>query len=79
LKIIVFYKFLVLDRAWKIGKLENWNIEMTSFKKMTFLYLISFKKNFTITQLSILSLCRELSEPEAHNPTLQYSSIPLFQ
>jgi len=55
--------------------MEYWNDDL---KKMTFLYLIPTKRNFTITQLSIFSLSRRLSEPEAHNPIFQCSNIPTF-
>ena len=39
-------------------------------KKMTFLYLISVKRNFTKTQLSIF--------PEPNIPVFQYSIIPIL-
>jgi len=56
--------------------MEYWNDDL---KKMTFLYLILVKMNFTITQLSIFSLSHRLSEPEAQNPIFQCSNIPTFQ
>ena len=67
--------------------MEYWNDEL---KKMTFLYLILIKRNFTITQLSIFSLSRRLyppacktygleAEPEAQNSIFQCSNIPIFQ
>ena len=56
--------------------MEYWNDDL---KKMTFLYLIPAKRNFTITQLSIFSLSRRLSKPEAQNPIFQCSNIPTFQ
>ena len=71
--------------TWKNGMMEYWNDEL---KKMTFLYLIPLKRNFTITQLSIFSLSHSLSEPEAQNPiflpgeTFFYftgASVPIFQ
>ena len=46
--------------------MEYWNINL---KKMTFLYLIPVKRNFTINQLSIL--------PEPNIPVFQYSIIPI--
>jgi hypothetical protein len=46
--------------------MEYWNNDL---KKMTFLYLIPVKRNFTITQLSIL--------PEPNIPVFQYSIIPI--
>ena len=45
--------------------MEYWN---NNSKKMTFLYLIPVKGNFTITQSSIL--------PEPNIPVFQYSIIP---
>jgi hypothetical protein len=56
--------------------MEYWN---DNLKSMTVLYLIPVKKNFKITQLSIFSLSRRLSEPEAQNPIFQCSNIPTFQ
>ena len=55
--------------------MEYWNDDL---KKMTFLYLIPLKRNFTITQLSIFSVSRRLSELEAQNPIFQCSNIPTF-
>ncbi len=46
--------------------IEYWNNDL---KKMTFLYLIPIKRNFTITQLSIFS--------EPNIPVFQYSNIPI--
>ncbi|RZB35838.1 MAG: hypothetical protein SRB2_02763 [Desulfobacteraceae bacterium Eth-SRB2] len=54
--------------------MEYWNDEL---KKMTFFYLMPVIRNFTITQLSILSLNPRLSEPEAQNPLFQHSTIPI--
>jgi len=76
LKIMVFFRLIFLTRTWKNGMMEYWNDDL---KKMTFLYLIPVKRNFTITQLSIFSLSRRLSEPEAQNPIFQCSNIPTFQ
>jgi len=45
---------------------------------MIFLYLIPVNRNFIITQYSIFSLSRRLSEPEAQNPIFQCSNIPTF-
>jgi hypothetical protein len=56
--------------------MEYWNDDL---KKMTFLYLIPVKRNFTITQLSIFSVSSRLSEPEAPSPIFQCSNIPTFQ
>jgi len=57
-----------MQSEWNIGTLEYWNDDL---KKMTFLYLIPVKRNFTITQLSIF--------PEPNIPIFQYSSVPIFQ
>ena len=46
--------------------IEYWNNDL---KKMTFLYLIPIKRNFTINQLSIFS--------EPNIPVCQYSNIPI--
>ena len=46
--------------------MEYWNDDL---KKMTFLYLIPVKRNFTITQLSIF--------PEPNIPVFHYSNIPI--
>jgi hypothetical protein len=73
LKIKVFFKLTFLTRTWNNGMMEYWN---DGLKKMTFLYLIPVKKNFTITQLSIFSMSRRLSEPEAQNPIFQCPNIP---
>ena len=51
--------------------MEYWNDDL---KKMTFLYLIPVKRNFTITQLSIFSL--GLNSP-SRRPRTQYSNIPI--
>jgi len=51
--------------------MEYWNDDL---KKMTFLYLIPLKRNFTITQLPIFSVSRRLSYPEAQNPIFQRSN-----
>jgi hypothetical protein len=45
---------------------EYWNNDLN---KMTFLYLFSLKRNFTITQLSIFS--------ESNIPVFQYYNIPI--
>jgi hypothetical protein len=50
--------------------MEYWNDDL---KKMTFLYLIPVKRNFTIIQLSIFSLSHRLSEPEARVPIFHHS------
>jgi len=55
--------------------MEYWNDDL---KKMTFLYLIPLKRNFTITQLSIFSLSRRLYEPVAQNPIFQHSNCEHF-
>jgi hypothetical protein len=71
LKINVFFRLIFLTRTRNIGMMEYWNDDL---KKMTFFYLIPAKRNFTITQLSIFSLSRRLSEPEAQNPIFQHSN-----
>jgi len=53
-------------RTWKNGMMEYWNNDL---KKMTLLYLIPVKRNFTITQLSIF--------PKPNIPVFQYSNIPI--
>jgi len=66
LEIKVFIRLIFLTRTWNIGMMEYWNNEL---KKMTLLYLIPVKMNFTITQLSIF--------PEPNIPVFQYSNIPI--
>jgi hypothetical protein len=66
MKIHIVYRLIFLTRTWKNGMVEYWNNDLN---KMTFLYLISLKKNFTITQLSIF--------PEPNIPVFQYSNIPI--
>ena len=61
---------LFMPSTWKNGMMEYWNDEL---KKMSILYLIPLKRNFTITQLSIFSLSLGLSETKVHNPIFQYS------
>ena len=63
LKIKVFFKLIYLTQTWNNGMMEYWNDDL---KKMTFLYLIPVKKNFTITQLSIF--------PETNIPLFQHSN-----
>jgi hypothetical protein len=46
--------------------MEYWNDDL---KKITFLYLISLKRKFTTTRLSIF--------PEPNIPVFQYSNIPV--
>jgi len=60
LKIKANFRLIFLTRTWKNGMMEYWNNDL---KKMIFLYLIPFKRNFTITQLSIF--------PEPNIPTFQ--------
>jgi hypothetical protein len=68
LKIKAFFKLIFLTQTWNNGMMEYWNDDL---KKMTFLYLIPVKKNFTITQTSIF--------PEPDTPVSQYSNIfPLY-
>jgi len=62
----VFNGNLFVQSEWKNGMMEYWNNDL---KKMTFLYLIPVKRNFTITQLSIF--------PEPNIPVFQYSNIPI--
>ena len=53
LEIKVFFRLIFLTRKWNIGMMEYWNDDL---KKMTFLYLIPVKRNFTITQFSIVPI-----------------------
>jgi hypothetical protein len=57
---------IFLTRTWKNGMMGYWNDDL---KKMTFLYLIPVKRNFTIIQLSVF--------PEPNIPVFQYSIIPI--
>jgi len=57
---------VILYVAWKNGILEYWNDDL---KKITFLYLIPVKRNFTITQFFIF--------PEPNIPVFHYSIIPI--
>jgi len=66
MKIHIVSILIFLTRTWKNGMMEYWNNDLN---KMTFLYLISLKRNFTITQLSIF--------PEPNIPVFQYSNIPI--
>jgi hypothetical protein len=66
MKIHIVSRLIFLTRTWKNGMVEYWNNDLN---KMTFLYLISLKKNFTITQLSIF--------PEPNISVFQYSNIPI--
>jgi len=53
-----------MQSEWNIGTLEYWNDDL---KKMTFLYLIPVKRNFTITNF-----------PFSQNPIFQCPNIPTF-
>jgi hypothetical protein len=67
LKIKLFFRLIFLIRIRNDGILEYWNDDL---KKMTFLYLIPVKRNFTITQLPIF--------PKPNIPAFQYSNIPIM-
>jgi len=57
---------VILYFVWKNGILEYWNDDL---KKMTFLYLIPVKRNFTITQFFIFQ--------EPNISVFHYSIIPI--
>ena len=66
LKIKIFFRLIFLTRIRDDGMMEYWNDDL---KKISFLYLIPVKRNFTITQLPIF--------PKPNIPVFQYSNIPI--